>query len=314
MDVLTGLLDGPRARDAFLLRGVLKPPWGLHVQDEAPLTLFAVVEGEAWVDLADGSDPRHLGQGDVAIVRGPAPYDVVDTPGRVPEVVCLPGGRCADRDGQDLHDVMALGVRTWGNDPNGSTVLLIGIYDVEGAVGDRLLATLPRQLVVAADRADQRLVGLLAGEVVHDAPGQQAMLDRLLDLLLVATLRQWFTDHLDEAPAWFRAGDDPIVGRAIRLLHDEPARPWTVASLASEVGASRAALARRFTEAMGEPPMSYLTNWRLALAADLLLEPGATVGSVAPRVGYASPFALSAAFSRVRGVSPRAHRIAEQVR
>lgn len=310
MDVLTGLLDGPRARDAFLLRGVLEAPWGLHVVDEAAVTLFAVAEGQAWVDLADGTPPTHLARGDVAIVRGPDTYDVVDSPGRVPEVVCLPGGLCVDRDGNDLHDAMALGVRTWGNDPRGSTVLLIGIYEGAGAVGERLLSALPRLVVVDAGRADVRLVELLSSEVVHDAPGQQAMLDRLLDLLLVSTLRRWFGDHLDDAPPWFRAAGDPIVGAALRLLHDDPARDWTVAALAAEVGASRAALARRFSEIVGEPPMAYLTGWRLALAADLLLEPGATVSSVALRVGYSSPYALSAAFSRVRGVSPRAHRTA----
>jgi AraC-like DNA-binding protein len=92
------------------------------------------------------------------------------------------------------------------------------------------------------------------------------------------------------------------------MLHDDPARPWTVAALAAAVGVSRAALARRFTTLVGEPPMVYLTGWRLALAADLLREPDATVAAVARRVGYGSPFALSAAFKRVRGVSPQQHR------
>ncbi len=91
------------------------------------------------------------------------------------------------------------------------------------------------------------------------------------------------------------------------MLHDDPARQWTVASLAAEVGLSRAALARRFTALVGEPPMAYLTGWRLALAADLLREPGATVGAVARRVGYGSSFALSTAFKRRYGVSPRGH-------
>jgi AraC-like DNA-binding protein len=313
MDVLTGLLDGPRARNAILIRALFEPPWSLRVQDQAPLTLFAIVRGEAWVDLGDGSEPRQLGAGDVAVVLGPEPYHVADTPGRPAQILCQPGGRCSDLDGNDLHDVMSLGVRTWGNDPEGSTAMLVGIYDVEGAISDRLFTALPRQLVVDAADADQRLVELLAEEIVRDAPGQQAMLDRLLDLLLVATLRQWFTTHDDAAPAWFRAAGDPVVGPAVRLLHDEPARDWTIASLAGEVGASRAALARRFTDLMGEPPMTYLTHWRLALAADLLLEPGATLGSVAARVGYGSPYALSAAFSRVRGVSPREHRAAELV-
>ncbi|MBA2281189.1 MAG: helix-turn-helix transcriptional regulator, partial [Acidimicrobiia bacterium] len=83
--------------------------------------------------------------------------------------------------------------------------------------------------------------------------------------------------------------------------------PWTVATLAARVGCSRATLGRRFTELVGEPPMAFLTERRLALAADLLLEPGTTLAAVAQRVGYATPFALSAAFKRVRGHSPRDH-------
>jgi len=94
----------------------------------------------------------------------------------------------------------------------------------------------------------------------------------------------------------------------VRLLHNNPAHPWTVASLAAEVGVSRAALARRFTDLVGEPPMAFLTGWRLALAADLLLEPDATVGAVARRVGYTSPFTFSTAFKRHYGVSPQVHR------
>jgi AraC-like DNA-binding protein len=92
------------------------------------------------------------------------------------------------------------------------------------------------------------------------------------------------------------------------MLHNNPAASWTVASLAAATGVSRAALARRFTDLVGEPPMSYLTGWRLTLAADLLREPEATIGAVARQVGYGSPFALSTAFKRVRGISPQEHR------
>ena len=93
------------------------------------------------------------------------------------------------------------------------------------------------------------------------------------------------------------------------MMYDRPDHSWTVASLAAEAGASRAALARRFHDLVGEPPMTFLTGWRVALAADLLREPDATVGSVAKRVGYSSPFALSTAFKRIRGVSPKEHRV-----
>jgi AraC-like DNA-binding protein len=136
------------------------------------------------------------------------------------------------------------------------------------------------------------------------------VLDRLLDLLLIAVLRAWFARPEAAAPDWYRASSDPVVGHALRLMHHNPAHPWTVAALAHEVGVSRAALARRFNDLVGEPPMTFLTGWRIALAADLLLEPGATIGSVADQVGYGSPFALSTAFKRLRGISPQQHRIA----
>ena len=164
--------------------------------------------------------------------------------------------------------------------------------------------------MLRAETWDSPLVPLLAAEVPKDAPGQEAVLDRLLDLLLISALREWFARPEAEAPAWYRATADPVVGHALGVLHNHPAEPWTVASLAAEVGVSRAALARRFTELVGEPPMKFLTGWRLALAADLLREPGNTIGSVAAQVGYGSPFALSAAFKRERGVSPREHRTA----
>jgi AraC-like DNA-binding protein len=101
-----------------------------------------------------------------------------------------------------------------------------------------------------------------------------------------------------------------VIGMALNLMHNNPAHPWTIAGLARAVGVSRAALARRFTELVGEPPMSYLTGWRLSLAADLLRDPDATLGSVASQVGYGSSFALSTAFKRARGISPRDHRAA----
>ena len=157
-------------------------------------------------------------------------------------------------------------------------------------------------------RSTIRLVPLLAAEIVKDEPGQEAVLDRLLDLLLIATLRAWFARPEAQTPAWYRAYGDPVVGPALRLLHNAPEQQWTVAALADASGVSRAALARRFSDLVGEPPMTFLTGWRIALAADLLREPGATVGSVARQVGYGSPFALSTAFKRVRGVSPQEHR------
>jgi AraC-like DNA-binding protein len=309
MDAIAGLLDGPRARDAFLLRSSMDPPWSLRIEDEAPLTVVAVVRGEAWL-LPDDGEPVLLRPGDVAIVRGPDPYTVADQPATPPQVIVGPDQVCRTPAGGEPKEMRDLGVRTWGNSPDGATVMLTGTYQLEGEVSGRLLRALPAAIVLRDEEWTCPVIPLMADEIVKDEPGQEAVLDRLLDLLLIAALRAWFDRPDAGAPGWYRAHSDPVVGPALRLLHHDPARPWTVALLAREIGISRAALARRFHELVGEPPMSFLTGWRIALAADLLREPGATIGAVADQVGYGSPYALSTAFKRVRGISPKQHRAA----
>jgi AraC-like DNA-binding protein len=309
MDSVAGLLDGPRARGAFVLRSMMDPPWAIRIEDEAPLTLVAMVRGEAWVRPDDGEDVE-LRAGDVAIIRGPEPYDVTDGEGTAPQATILPGQRCVTPDGQELEEMGHMGVRTWGNSPDGATVMLTGTYQMRSEISQRLLGALPPLLVLRGEDWHSPLIPYLAEEVVKDEPGQEAVLDRLLDLLLIAVLRAWFARPDAQAPGWYLAHGDPVVGPALRLLQNNPAHPWTVASLARAAGVSRAALARRFNALVGEPPMAFLTEWRLTLAADLLREPGATVGSVAPQVGYGSSFALSTAFKRVRGISPQQHKAA----
>jgi AraC-like DNA-binding protein len=306
MDAIAGLLDGPRAREAFLLRASMDPPWSLRIVDEAPLTIVAMVRGAAWV-LPDEGDPVLLRAGDVALMRGPDPYTMADDPATEPQVAILPGQVCRSLvDGSLLQDRWRLGVRSWGNAADGATVMLVGTYQLDGEVSRRLLRALPALLVMPEGEWDSPVVPLLGAEIVRDEPGQEAVLDRLLDLLVITVLRDWFARP--GAPRWYRAYGDPVVGHALRLLQHNPAHPWTVEELAGECGISRAALARRFQDLVGEPPIAFLTSWRIALAADLLLEPGATIGSVAEQVGYGTPFALSAAFKRLRGISPREHR------
>jgi AraC-like DNA-binding protein len=307
MDALGSLISGPRAQDAFLLRAMMSPPWSMRIEDEAPLTVVALVRGGAWI-LPDDGERTVIRTGDVAVACGPDHYMVADDPSTSPQVIIHPGQRCTTLYGEDLVEQLSLGVRSWGNSADGETTMLIGTYQMVGEVGRRLLTALPVLLTLRSGDWDCPLIPLLASEIVKDEPGQEAVLDRLLDLLLISVLRAWFDRPEGGAPRWYRASSDPVVGHALRLIHNNSAHPWTVADLAAQTGISRAALARKFTELVGEPPMSYLTSWRLALAAELLHEPNATVESVARHVGYSTAFALSTAFKRVRGVSPAEHR------
>ena len=307
MDGLTELLDGPRANGAFLIRAVMDPPWSIRIEDRAPLSVTAVVSGEAWVVHDDG-DAVRVDPGELVLMRGPDPYTIADRPDAPRQIVVGPGQVCTTIDGADVSQTMELGVRTWGNDLGGSTVMLCGTYESTTAIGNRLLGALPTRVVVSAEEFDSPLVDLLAAEIVKEAPGQAVVLDRLLDLLVIEVVRTWFSRPGVEAPGWYGAHNDPVVGRALRLIQDDPGRPWSVAELARECGVSRAGFARRFAEVVGQPPMTFLTEWRMELAADLLVQPDATVAAVAETVGYSSAFALSTAFKRTLGVSPHEHR------
>lgn len=307
IDEFSGLLEGPRARGAFALRGLLASPWSLRIEADSPLTVIAIVKGRCHV-AHDNGESVSLGAGDVVITRAPGHYTVADEKGTEPTIHIKPGQDCRAPDGRSLAEEMKLGVRTWGNDPEASTLMLVGSYESMADVSERLRDALPPILWVKNEDWDSPLIQLLNDEMKRDAPGQAAVLDRLLDMLLIAIVRTWFDKREQQDAPWYQAKGDKVVGRTLKLIHQKPSHPWTLKSLSANVGVSRAALARRFNEVVGEPPMAFLTQWRLALAADLLCDPDETVGTVAERVGYSSPYALSSAFKRVRGVSPQEHR------
>lgn len=307
MDPLSDLLHGVRARTAAFCRTIWDPPWALRIADEAALALVTALRGHVWI-VPDGGDPVLIRTGDVAIAKGPRLYTIGDDPGTVPEIVVRPGNRLTDTDGADITDAFSLGPRTTGSSLVGSTIVASGTYQIDNDVTGRLLKALPDVVVVSSENSQNEIIDLLAQEVGTAGPGQQVVLDRLLDIALVATLRAWFARSDTETPGWYRAQDDELVGPALRAIHEDPARRWTVAALAERAGGSRSALARRFTALVGEPPLTYLTGWRMALAADLLQSSDLAIEAIAHRVGYANAFALSVAFTRTRGLAPSRYR------
>ncbi|UVJ40556.1 AraC family transcriptional regulator [Arthrobacter sp. CJ23] len=307
MDPLSQFLTGPRAQAAFALRVVMDPPFAIDVQDGAALTVIVAVSGQAWIAV-EGAAPRSLGLGQAATVRGPAPYLVTDTPGRPPTVVIGAGQSCRTPAGEHLELTFSQGMRTWGNSPDGGTVLLIGTYQSTAAAGQLVTSALPTLAVFTEEEIDAGLLTLLERELTHPRLGQESALDRVLDLLLLHLVRVCVDRTESRVPSWAAGTRDPVVARALALLHQEPEAPWTVAELALRSHVSRATMAARFRTAVGQPPMAYLTTWRLALAADRLASSTATTAVIAEEVGYSNAFAFSTAFSRVYGVSPSGYR------
>jgi AraC-like DNA-binding protein len=134
------------------------------------------------------------------------------------------------------------------------------------------------------------------------------VITRLADILVIQAIRSWIATDSQAQTGWLRALRDKQIGRAIALIHRDPARDWTVTSLASAVGMSRSAFAARFTELVGEPAMQYVLRWKMHAALKWLKESDATVGQLAAKLGYESEAAFSRAFKRLMGMSPGAAR------
>ena len=290
MDILQEHLIRARASGGVFARSVAIPPWGLRLPGTIQLAVHAVVRGHAWLWTDGDDDFLELAPGDLALVRGGPDHFVAHEPG----APCV-----SPAEFRSLHagDARLPDHR--------SAVFLCGAYRFAGDVGRGLVEALPPVLSLPASVDDpiHAVVTLLSRELSHVEPGQQTVLDRLLDVLVVLALRAGLS-RSKTAPAWFRAASDPRLSPALQAMHANAGQPWTVDELAKLANMSRATFARVFQQALGQAPMTYLSDWRMTLARDLLLVQDTTLAEVAGRVGYSSVYAFATAFRRHHGESP----------
>ena len=307
MDAVAGLLDGPRARGAFLLRLSFGTPWALRIQDEAPLAVLSAVRGASLIIPAEG-EPVRLEAGDVAIARGPAPYTVADDPATPIQAIVHPGQACTTPQGEELKLIKQLGTRTWGNAPDGATVLMTGVYESAGEISARLLRALPpllegrrrRARLAARPAAGGRDRQGRAGPGGRPGPSARPAADRHAARLVRARRRAGVV------PRVLRPGRRSGAAGAPRRAGAPVDR--------RRAGEGRRRLARRARPPLQRPRRRAADELPHRLADRARRRPaagaGRDVGSVAAQVGYGSPFALSTAFKRLRGVSPQQYRTA----
>jgi AraC-like DNA-binding protein len=314
MDAFSEVLGGVRLKGAVFFRAVFSAPWDLaspHSSEFAPLLapgakhliLYHFVVGGSLRATVRGGPTVDLTPGDLVVFPHGDPHDLGSGPGGAAVDEAAVMNKVASRDLRPL----ALG------GGGAATELVCGYLACDPLLCGPILQGLPPMLKVhvRADGAGQWLeqsILHLAEEAASHHPGSDVMLAKLSEALFVDTLRRYVAGLPDHATGWLAGARDAAVGRALALLHHRPHHAWTIAELAEAVGVSRSVLVDRFTRYLGEPPMSYLTGWRLRLAAEALTTTPRAVGDIAADVGYESEAAFNRAFKRAFGLPPATFR------
>ncbi|MEU9143593.1 AraC family transcriptional regulator [Streptomyces sp. NPDC048349] len=301
MDILSDTLAALRTGRPSVVRTDAQAPWGVRFQPIAGAGFHVVVEGHCFL-LPVGGDPIALGPGDVVFLRRGTDHAICDAV--TSELVAFEPDRVDTSSPIGRFTVEGDGARS---------VLVCGAYHLDIDRPHPLLGDLPEVIHLPASPgrhpALRSAVDQLCAEIHRPQPGSDSVVTALVDLLLLYILRSWYAElPREQTQGWASALNDPLIAPALKAIHDDPAHPWTVESLGSRAGLSRAAFARRFTTVVGEPPLSYLTTWRMALAARMLRETVGSLSAVAENVGYTSEFAFAKAFKRHFGAPPGAYR------
>jgi AraC-like DNA-binding protein len=302
MDALTAVLAVAGVRGTVAATLDAAEPWGLTLDAVPGAAFHAVTDGLAWLRIAGRPDLR-LMPGDVVLL----PTGIAHRLASAPDAGTMPFDHAAAERALAAGESLRLGTGP------GQTRVLCASYRQDPAVTVPLLTLLPDVLHIPARQAGTALdatLRLLASEISQPQPGAAAVLDRIVDILLVQLLRAWLATDPARArtPSWLSALTDPVAGPALAVLHTQPGRDWTIPSLAAAIGVSRATLARRFPAQVGCTPAAYLTRWRMDLAAVRLRDTDDTVGAVARSLGYTSEYAFNRAFTRDRSIPPGRYR------
>jgi AraC-like DNA-binding protein len=315
IDTLSDVLRTVRLTGAMLFLVDASSPWVSEAPQAsafAPVVLpgaqhlvsyHIVVSGSCWAGLV-GATPTRFEAGDILLIPHGDSYLLSSSPGMRAEY--------GVEEAVTFFRQMAMGevpsVVTEDGGGSNKTQFICGFLGCDLRPFNPVLAALPKMIHIrratqASDRLDH-LIEFALGELQQRRSGGLCVLLRLAELMFVELLRHHLNSLATPETGWLAGLRDPMVSRALALLHTRVSHPWTLASLAKEAGVSRSALADHFSRVVGQPPMHYLTYWRMQLAASLLADHAAKVSSVASEVGYTSEAAFSRAFKKIAGMAP----------
>lgn len=304
MDPLDDVFAALRVNHAVHARIEADGPWGISFACGETARFGLVLDGQMWLKAEGVEPPRLLQAGDCYVLVQGRHYVLSDQPGR-PTRSCL-----------EVVKSKIGGVVEIGSGGERATVIT-GWFTFDEPGARPLMELMPALLIAHLDeertRALAAMLGLLEMETASAGLGSAGVVSRLADILLMQAIRAHIRMHGEEdaAGGWLGALAERRIGSALRAMHHEPARDWTVEQLANKAGMSRSAFAARFKRKVGESPLAYLARWRLFRAATLLRQGDRTQGEIAALIGYESEAAFSKAFKRAMGVAPGAWRRGE---
>ncbi len=299
IDALGEVLHTLRMTGTFYCRSELTAPWGLSMPAAPGCLWFHMgLVGECRIQGDDFDEIKMTPGTFVLVTRGGGHWLATDPDVTMAPVMELPYAM--------EHERYAL-LRYGGGGQ--TTTLVCGIVSIDHEAAENLVQALPPVIhldSLTSLRAEwmQSTIRLMAAEAQELLPGGETIVTRLADVLVVQAIRHWLRNEPAARSGWIGALRDPVIGRALALIHREPGEHWTVASLAARVAMSRSAFAARFVELVGEAPMRYVGTVRMGVARKLLERPGATVADVAGNLGYGSEAAFSRAFKRITEQTP----------
>ncbi|HWB46658.1 MAG TPA: AraC family transcriptional regulator [Hyphomicrobiaceae bacterium] len=322
-DALSDVLSAVQLSGSVFFDVVASAPW---VAEAPPATQIAnevypgaqhvieyhvVTRGACWISLVGDIpfEPIRLDEGDIAVIPHGDAHVVSSAPGMRAEPMLDVHRRPED------PNALPFTIKTGGGGPS-DTHLICGFFSCDARPFNPLLDALPRFLrfnrhsSLGSPSLLDQFIRFATVETGNKRAGSQSVLNRLSELMFVEVVRLYMDQLGTGQTGWLAGLRDPLVGRALTLLHARPAHGWTLAELASEAATSRSALADRFTQIVGCPPIQYLTQWRMQIAAKRLADPRLTVAAVAHEVGYESEAAFSRAFKKFVGRSPSQWRAA----
>jgi AraC-like DNA-binding protein len=274
---------------------------------EHVIEYHVVISGQCWAALI-GQSPVRLCSGDIVLFPHGDPHVMSSAPGMRadPNVAWYYESKIEQLPFRIAYDGTSPSLAELPKDA-ADTTLVCGFLGCDVRPFNPLIATLPRMLHLRSEAGGGWIAQFMQQAVAESAskrPGGEAMLARMSEMMFVDAVRRFVDDLPPESTGWLAGVRDRHVGRALALMHEQPAHAWTMDDLGRKSGLSRSALHQRFVQLIGQPPMQYLTNWRMQVASGLLRNTNSTVATVALDVGYDSEAAFARAFKRIVGFPP----------